>query len=124
MTEEFYTKQNILEKYHKKLKLNEEENFELIDSFNYFNDKLQQMEHESKGWLEGISINILGRLYPLTIYTTYRFAQDIETDLESEDVVVLNEYSSNILFVNSITAQNVKKAIEKFVESKLQLQKK
>jgi len=35
-------------------------NYKIIDSYNYFEDKLIQMEHESKAWLSGISVDILG----------------------------------------------------------------
>lgn len=121
MIEGVNPKQNILEKYHQKSDINENSKFEIIDSFNYFNDELQQMEHESKGWLGGISVKISGTLFPLSIYTTYRFAQDIEADLESNYVVGFDDYNSNILFVNSITPKNVKKAIEKFVAMKLKI---
>jgi len=93
-------------------------NYKIIDPYNYFEDKLMQMEHESKGWLSGISVDVLGEEFSLTFYTAHRFTQDIESDLESQDVVIYDEYGSNVLFVSLITPKHIKRAIEEFVGRK------
>jgi hypothetical protein len=93
--------------------------YEIIDPYNYFDDKLMQMEYESKGWLSGVLVNILGKEFTLTFYTVYRFTQDINSDLESQNVVIYDEYGSNILFVSLITPEHIKKAIEEFVRRKI-----
>ena len=115
MVETFNKKQSILHKYHEPIPWKSSNNYEIIDPYNYFNDKLMQMEHESKGWLSGLSVNILGRKFVLTFYTVHRFAQDIESDLESKSMVMYDEDFSNILFVNLITPEHIKRAVEEFV---------
>jgi len=83
----------------------------------YFTNGLMQMEHEEKGWLDGISIDISGSKFNLIFYTVERFSQDIETDFESQNVINLaEEYGKNILFVKSITVKNILDAIDVFVD--------
>ena len=83
----------------------------------YFTDGLMQMEHEGKGWLDGISIDVSGTKFNLTFYTVERFSQDIEADLESQNIINLaEEYGKNILFVKSITVKNILDAIDVFVD--------
>jgi len=93
--------------------------YKFIQNYDYFNDGLVQMEHEAKGWLGGISINVSGIKFNLTFYTIERFSQDIEADLESQNVInLVEEYGENIVFVKSITVKNILDAIDVFVDEK------
>lgn len=76
----------------------------------YFEDKLHQGEIETKGCLFGTTVESNGNVYKLNFYDTTRFKQDTDDELEGASYV----YDSNMIFLKTITLNNVIDAIDKF----------
>lgn len=70
-------------------------------------------EVESKGWFSDARLHCQGRQYGLTFYDPVRLGQEIEGELQRGGVF----FEPNLVVVQSVTRQNMEKAIDILIQS-------
>ena len=70
-------------------------------------------EVESKGWLQGANIEVLGKIYSITFYDPTRLAQDIESEIATRVAF----FERNCVVIPAVTRPNIEAAIELIVST-------
>ncbi|WP_175997792.1 hypothetical protein [Burkholderia stabilis] len=78
-------------------------------------DELAELEHEKKGFLEGVLVSSEGADMKLNFYDMTRFAQDSADSIRDNGLF----YISNVVIVESVSRRHIEAAAQRIVKDGL-----